>query len=116
MSKTEEAMRGGLGRRKPGELAFAFAIALIALLIGIRYYGGLWALDENGISPMSSKLPYWDFTNLWAGSRMALEGHVGWLFDVDAYRQALRSCSRRCYRRRNGATRHRSCCWAPRSP
>ena len=93
MSKSDELTNGAIrtGRRKPGELAFAFAIALIALLIGVRYYGGLWALDENGLSPMSSKLPYWDFTNLWAGSRMALDGHVGWLFDVDVYRQALRS-------------------------
>lgn len=81
----------GTGRRRPGELAFAFAVAVVALLIGIRYHGGLWALDENGMSPMASKLPYWDFTNLWAGARMTLDGHVGWLFDVEAYRQALRT-------------------------
>jgi hypothetical protein len=93
MIETDGAVRDtlGLGRRKRGELAFAFAVAVIALLIGIRYHGGLWALDENGMSRLSSKLPYWDFTNLWAGTRMALDGHVGWLFDVDAYRQALRA-------------------------
>ncbi|WP_170976528.1 glycosyltransferase family 87 protein [Rhizobium sp. FKL33] len=60
-------------------------------MIAIRYQFQLWQFDENGFSILSKKLPYWDFTNLWAGSRLAREGHVSWLFDVEAYRAGLRA-------------------------
>lgn len=80
----------GLGCRSRWQLGFALVVAVVGLMIGIRYYGSLWALDANGLSRASSKLPYWDFTNLWAGARMAAAGHVDRLFDAEAYRAALR--------------------------
>ncbi|MCJ8519788.1 hypothetical protein ABID21_002929 [Pseudorhizobium tarimense] len=45
----------------------------------------------NGLSVMTGRLPYWDFTNLWGGGRIALEGHVGQLSDLESYRPALRA-------------------------
>ncbi|TIP42933.1 MAG: DUF2029 domain-containing protein [Mesorhizobium sp.] len=54
------------------------------------YLTDLWNLNSKGFSELSHRLPYWDFTNLWAGSRLAIDGHVAVLFDVDAYRAALR--------------------------
>lgn len=66
-------------------------IALLAgIAIGLAYHASLWTLDANGISEASHRLPYWDFSNLWSGGRLALEGRTSLLFDPDAYRQALR--------------------------
>ncbi len=65
---------------------FAFGTAL-----GAYYLLGLWTLGNDGFSAISKRLPYWDFTNLWGGSRMALDGSVATLFDTEAYRTALRS-------------------------
>lgn len=81
------AKAGGMKWR----LAFALVIACLGLIIGSGLNAQMWTLDGRGLSIVSGKLPYWDFTNLWAGSRMALDGHVGWLFDVDAYRAGLRT-------------------------
>jgi hypothetical protein len=77
--------------RSQAEMRFAALVVAAGLVIGLRYYAGLWIFDPNGLSQLSDRLPYWDFTNLWAGTRMAVEGHVGWLFDVERYRGALRS-------------------------
>ena len=71
-------------------VVFAFGAA-----IGVSYHTELWTFGEDGFSLTSLRLPYWDFTNLWAGSRMALDGHVDALFNVDAYRAAQRACSPR---------------------
>jgi len=49
----------------------------------------LWVLDADGLSTMSRTTPYWDFSNLWAGGRLALQGDIAPLFDVDLYRQKL---------------------------
>ncbi|MCX7302762.1 MAG: glycosyltransferase family 87 protein [Hyphomicrobiales bacterium] len=67
---------------------FVFACGMA---FGFHYHVGLWTTGADGFSEVSRRLPYWDFTNLWAGSRMAIEGHVGTLFDVDAYRAELRA-------------------------
>jgi hypothetical protein len=64
---------------------------LAGTLVGLNYLRLAWTLDGNGLSVMTGRLPYWDFTNLWGGGRMALEGHVVHLFDVEAYRPALRA-------------------------
>lgn len=77
--------------RSQAEMRFAALVVAAGLVIGLRYYAGLWIFDPNGLSQLSDRLPYWDFTNLWAGTRMAVEGHVGWLFDVEQYRSALRA-------------------------
>lgn len=68
----------------------ALAIVLFGVVLGQTYFHTLWTLDQDGISRLNQKLPYWDFSNLWAGGRMTLKGHVDWLFDVEAYRQHLR--------------------------
>jgi hypothetical protein len=81
----------GYGLRNRAELIFALFTVAAGLVIGIRYYVGLWVFDSNDFSEMSDRLPYWDFTNLWAGTRIAIQGNVNWLFDVEAYRQALRA-------------------------
>ncbi|MDO6964687.1 glycosyltransferase family 87 protein [Rhizobium alvei] len=77
--------------RSSADIRFAFLVVLAGLLIGIHYHIGLWTLLDNGFSEMSERLPYWDFTNLWAGGLMARQGHADWLFDVEQYRSALRS-------------------------
>ncbi|MBZ9816067.1 DUF2029 domain-containing protein [Mesorhizobium sp. CA7] len=66
-------------------------MSIIAAWMTWFYLSFLWTLDSRGFSALSHRLPYWDFTNLWAGSRMAIEGHVAVLFDVEAYRAALRA-------------------------
>lgn len=70
---------------------FALFVVLSGLAVGLIYHIQLWTFDESGFSVMSDRLPYWDFTNLWAGSKMAVEGHVGDLFNVDVYRANLRA-------------------------
>ncbi len=72
------------------DVRFATLVLCAGILIGLRYHLALWTFDDHGFSSLSDRLPYWDFTNLWAGGRMALDGHVVWLFDVDNYRAALR--------------------------
>jgi hypothetical protein len=76
--------------RGQAEMRFAALAVAAGLVIGLRYMIELWIFEPNGLSRLSDRLPYWDFTNLWAGTRMALDGHVGWLFDVEQYRQSLR--------------------------
>ncbi|TGV82512.1 DUF2029 domain-containing protein, partial [Mesorhizobium sp. M2D.F.Ca.ET.145.01.1.1] len=76
--------------RNRADFRFAALVLCTGILIGLRYHLALWTFDEHGFSELSDRLPYWDFTNLWAGGRMALDGHVAWLFDVDSYRAALR--------------------------
>jgi hypothetical protein len=73
-----------------GDWRFAAFVAASGILIGLIYHANLWTFADNGFSILSDRLPYWDFTNLWAGSKMALQGHVGFLFDVEAYRATLR--------------------------
>ena len=72
------------------EIRFAIVVALAGILTGLLYLFELWTLDERGFSLLSRRLPYWDFTNLWAGTTMALHGHVDDLFDMESYRAALR--------------------------
>ncbi|WP_084636674.1 glycosyltransferase family 87 protein [Mesorhizobium sp. WSM3626] len=72
------------------DIRFAALVLCTGILIGLRYHLGLWTSDERGLSVVSHGMPYWDFTNLWAGGRMALDGHVAFLFDVDSYRATLR--------------------------
>ena len=77
--------------RTRSELRIAGIAAAIGVVLGLKFYVELWALDGRGFSLVSERLPYWDFSNLWGGSVMALKGHVGDIFDIDAYRATLRS-------------------------
>ena len=72
------------------KLPLPLILVICGILIGINYNFRLWELGDNGLSLVSKTTPYWDFNNLWSGSRMALGGHVDWLFDPELYRQELR--------------------------
>jgi hypothetical protein len=72
-------------------LIFAVLVVSFGLMPATTFHINQWTVGEDGLTLASSRLPYWDFSNLWAGTRMALEGNVAALFDVDAYRAALRS-------------------------
>lgn len=91
MNDGTAARNQGYCSRTRKEMHFAALVLAGGVLVGLRYYVGLWFLDSDGLSRVSGRLPYWDFTNLWAGTRMAIEGHVGWLFDAEDYRAALRA-------------------------
>jgi len=66
-------------------------ICLLGVIIGASYYVNLWKMGSDGLSVVSHTTPYWDFNNLWTGGRLALEGHVNWLFDTEKYRSEMRS-------------------------
>jgi hypothetical protein len=69
----------------------AKVILAAGVLWGLYIHWLLWQVDLTGVSPISEKLPYWDFSNLWAGGRLALLGDVDTLFDVETYRAVLRA-------------------------
>ncbi|WFU08933.1 hypothetical protein QA646_16840 [Rhizobium sp. CB3090] len=71
------------------DFILAGMVAMLGMVRGL-YLTTVWVLTPDGISVVADRLPYWDFTNLWAGSLMALKGHVAYLFDMAAYRQELR--------------------------
>jgi len=78
-------------KKSQGDRRFAAFVFISSLLVGVVYQAYLWTIGDNGFSEMSDRLPYWDFTNLWTGARMALDGGVASLFDVEAYRATLRA-------------------------
>jgi hypothetical protein len=69
-----------------------FAVTVVSLALGscLHFIHMTWQVDEHGFSTMSGRLPYWDFSNLWAGGRLAAEGNVLHLFDLEQYRAGLR--------------------------
>lgn len=77
-------------QRRKWEWVFAFAVASLAFGSCLHFIWLTWVLDDRGFSVMSQRLPYWDFSNLWAGGRLAAEGLVSHLFDVSQYRMDLR--------------------------
>ncbi len=68
----------------------AAAVVAFGLILSAYILRSLWTLDVNGLSHLNRKLPIWDFSNLWAGGLFARQGRVHLLFEVDAYRAALR--------------------------
>lgn len=62
-----------------------------SVLLGLMYLRSVWTLGSDGLSLSTARLPYWDFSNLWAGGRLILDGHIDWLFDPETYRAWLRS-------------------------
>lgn len=75
---------------RPGKTIFLM-LMLVSLAFGVKSYISLWTFTDEGISLGSLKTPYWDFLNLWFGSKLAVSGQVGLLFDPEAYRAAMRS-------------------------
>lgn len=76
--------------RRETDLKYAAAVAICGIIVGLTYHMRLWDVDARGLSSAQDRLPYWDFSNLWMGGRLALEGRVDTLFDAEAYRAALR--------------------------
>ncbi|MFJ6324619.1 MULTISPECIES: glycosyltransferase family 87 protein [unclassified Rhizobium] len=76
--------------RPRAEQFFAALIVALGLVCGLYLLKCLWTLTPDGLSRLSDRLPYWDFTNLWGGTVMAVKGNVAYLFDVEAYRRELR--------------------------
>ena len=76
-------------RLSPFQIGLCAAIGATCIAVGI--YGQVlhWQLDAQGFSPLGKRLPYWDFSNLWAGSRMALQGETGLLFDTAGFRREM---------------------------
>jgi hypothetical protein len=72
------------------DLVAALIVVFLGISIGFGYYVNLWKVGADGLSPITQKLRYWDFTNLWAGGLLASKGNVSLIFDVDAYRIFLR--------------------------
>jgi len=64
-------------------------VAIVGIIIGSIYYLEVWKFTPDGISGVTSTTAYWDFNNLWAGSRFAIQGHVDWLFDMSIYRPEM---------------------------
>ncbi|PBC08476.1 glycosyltransferase family 87 protein [Mesorhizobium sp. WSM3859] len=88
---TEVAMQSSRIRsRSLFDVAIVTMVSIVAFGMADFYLRRLWTIGPDGLSALSKTLPYWDFSNLWAGGRLALDGHVDALFDVDAYRAALR--------------------------
>jgi len=75
----------------PRLLSVPTFICLFEIIIGAMYYLNLWKIGPDGLSIVSHTTPYWDFNNLWTGGRLALEGHVDWLFDTEKYRAEMRN-------------------------
>lgn len=80
----------GIRNSKAGKIV-VIAVLYISAVLALADFRILFSLDADGLSQMSDKLPYWDFSNLWAGGRFALDGQVSLLFDPEAYRSALRA-------------------------
>ncbi len=87
--------RNGCGDRPPSEEKLDRTVWLLVLCLGLilslSQLHRLAQLDANGISFATSKPLTWDFTNLWFGGRLALEGQTERLFDIESYRAGLRA-------------------------
>lgn len=69
---------------------WAAAVAIGALLAAVQL-ARIAQLDADGISLIANKPPSWDFTNLWYAGRLAGDGQLDALFDVERYRAGLRA-------------------------
>lgn len=69
----------------PRWLAVALVVVLGAIipLLSLRL---VWTLDDNQLVAATKELPESDFANTWAGGRLALDGRVTDIFDVERYR------------------------------
>ena len=65
-------------------------VVIIGISLGAVYYLSMWTGDNGPDAQGFTKTPYWDFNNLWTGGRLALEGHVRHIFDMDLYRPDMR--------------------------
>lgn len=68
----------------------AWGVAILfGAMVGLAFLSRLYQVDAHGVSSFIGKPPTHDFTNLWYGGRLVLEGRSHILFDVQAYRAGL---------------------------
>ena len=74
------------------EISYITGVAVIfsAVFAGLIIHFQYWFLYADGLTAATKTSPFMDFNNLWSGSKMVLNGHIDWLFDVDLYRAELR--------------------------
>ncbi len=77
--------------RRKWEAVFAILVVSLAFGSCLHFIYLNWIVDDRGFSIMSHTLPYWDFSNLWAGGKIVARGDIVHLFDVSQYRADLRS-------------------------
>jgi hypothetical protein len=64
-----------------------FALFVLAgMVIPLLSLRAVWTLGPDGLSYASSKLPEWDFANLWAGGVLGSQGQADIAFDPVTYR------------------------------
>ncbi len=74
----------------PPSLPLARYVCIAGIVAGLFLHMQIWYYYADGLSVATKTSPFWDFNNLWSGTKMAISGHVDWLFDVDQYRAELR--------------------------
>lgn len=75
---------------KPLHVVF-FVCAITTAAIGVNMLFHIWQLAPDGSSPLTLKLPVFDFMNLWAGGDLARHGMINVLFDHEAYNAWLQA-------------------------
>ena len=97
MAAAAGAVPAGAGAAERRDL-YGFWVPLALMLgfaaLALYRYALLWELDAAGLSARVGKVPEWDFANLWAGARLALDGRIDALFDVAAFREAFAELAR----------------------
>jgi Glycosyltransferase family 87 len=81
---------GSVLPRDPASSIPCKIVILAGALLGAMLYGSIWQIAPDGRSVITGGTVYWDFSNLWFGSRLVLDGQAASLFDPDLYRSALR--------------------------
>ncbi len=70
---------------------FVWITVLLVVGIFVSANSRLFMLDRDGLSFVSRKLPYWDFTNLWAGGKLVWQGKIHAIPDAESFRAWLRA-------------------------
>lgn len=73
----------------PSQTRVLWAILVLSIVYGIAIQWRVWEVGSNGLSTAIGTVPYWDFSNLWGGARLAMMGQLTTLFDPSAYRHGL---------------------------
>jgi hypothetical protein len=80
-----------LDRSMSFQRLWPICVVALGLVPGVVALWAIWQITPDGLSPVTQKLPTWDFTNLWAGGVLAAAGKSALLFDHDAYSAWLRA-------------------------
>ncbi len=83
------SLRTDAHERSPSGTAVLWGILVLSIAYGIIILSRVWVVGPDGISRGTGTVPYWDFSNLWGGAKLAAKGQLHTLFDTTAYRQEL---------------------------